>query len=65
MKIPIDKTILTPDVERVCLTGLLAGDAFESCIQIEVTDARSRSKKQKSRNGKSHRARGHEPDHPR
>ncbi len=34
----IPRAALTPGDDRVCVSGLLAGDAFESCIALVVSD---------------------------
>lgn len=36
--IPADA--LTPEDDRICLTGLLSGDAFESCVEITVAESK-------------------------
>ena len=52
----IEKTTLTPEDDRVCLTGLLAGDAFESCVELTVASLEGDRGKKRPRGGKKVRA---------
>ncbi len=39
MSFHIDHEVLTPKHDRVCVTGLLGGDAFESCVELTIATA--------------------------
>jgi choice-of-anchor B domain-containing protein len=38
LRIALDQSTLAPGDERVCITGLISGDAFESCAEVAVVE---------------------------
>lgn len=59
LRVPLSDTTLAPGDESVCLTGLLAGDAFESCAKVSVVQypwrKKSTSRRRQSTHGRRRR----------
>jgi choice-of-anchor B domain-containing protein len=38
MRVQLDQTALAPGDERICISGLISGDAFEACLDVSVVE---------------------------
>ena len=73
MKVQLDQTTLAPGDDRVCISGMILGDAFEACQEVRVVEnygrfkKRTRPSKAKVRGlrGKQAKTHGDSPDHSR
>jgi choice-of-anchor B domain-containing protein len=78
MRVQLDQTTLSPGEDRICVTGLISGDAFEACLDVTVVENYGKSKKAEHSKGPKHskktepkhhqiknaKRHGNAPDHP-